>query len=127
MARASQRGQRRHVRPGRELVMPHYLLQVSYAPAAVKAMVANPQNREDAARKAIESLGGSLKAFYFAFGKFDVVLIVEFPDNKSVAALSLAIGSSGSLSDIRTTTLMTTAEGIESMQKAKAASYSPPS
>ncbi|ODT06871.1 MAG: hypothetical protein ABS35_45365 [Kaistia sp. SCN 65-12] len=106
--------------------MPHYLIQVSYAPVAVKAMVAKPQNREDAARKAIESLGGSLKAFYFALGEFDVVLIVEFPDNKSVAALSLAIGSSGSLSEIRTTALMTTAEGMESMQKAKTASYSPP-
>jgi uncharacterized protein with GYD domain len=106
--------------------MPHYLIQVSYAPIAVKAMVANPQNREDAARKAIESLGGSLKAFYFALGEFDVALIAEFPDNKAVAALSLAIGASGSLSEVRTTALMTTAEGIEAMQKAKAASYSPP-
>ncbi len=107
--------------------MPHYLIQVSYAPAAVKAMVAKPQNREDAARKAVESLGGSLKAFYFALGEFDVALIVEFPDNKAAAALSLAIGSSGSLSKIQTTALMTTAEGMESMQRAKAASYSPPS
>ncbi|WP_029076318.1 GYD domain-containing protein [Kaistia adipata] len=106
--------------------MPHYLLQVSYTPVAVKAMVAKPQNREDAARKAIDSLGGSLKAFYFALGEYDVVLTAEFPDNKAAGALSLAIGSSGSLSKIRTTALMTTAEGMESMQRAKAASYSPP-
>ncbi|BCP54595.1 hypothetical protein K32_32120 [Kaistia sp. 32K] len=106
--------------------MAYYLLQVSYSSNAVKAMVANPQNREDAARKAVESLGGSLKAFYFALGEFDVALIAEFPDNKSAAALSLAIGSSGSLSKIRTTVLMTTAEGMESMRSAKAAKYSPP-
>jgi uncharacterized protein with GYD domain len=107
--------------------MPHYLLEVSYAPVAVKAMVANPQNREEAVRKAIESLGGSLKAFYFALGDADVVIIAEFPDNKTAAALALATGGSGSLARYRTTALMTAAEGVESMQKAKAASYSPPS
>ncbi|MCX5517106.1 GYD domain-containing protein [Kaistia defluvii] len=106
--------------------MAHYLLQVSYATNAVKAMVANPQNREDPARKVVESMGGKLHAFYFALGEFDVVMIAEFPDNVSAAAVSLATGATGALSRFETTALMTTADGMEAMRKAKAGAYSPP-
>jgi uncharacterized protein with GYD domain len=106
--------------------MAHYLLQVCYSHGAVKAMVANPQNREDAARQVIESVGGSLKSFHFALGEFDVVMIAEFPDNASAASVSLATGATGALSRFQTTVLMTTAEGTEAMRKAKAGSYSPP-
>lgn len=106
--------------------MPQYLLQVCYSPSSVKAMVANPQNREDAARKVVESVGGTLKSFHFAFGEFDVVMIAEFPDNAAAASVALATGASGALSRFQTTTLMTTSEGMEAMRKAKAGSYSPP-
>ncbi|HEV7285980.1 MAG TPA: GYD domain-containing protein [Kaistia sp.] len=106
--------------------MAHYLLQVSYAASAVKAMVANPQNREDAVRKVVESMGGKLHAFYFALGEFDVVIIAEFPDNVSAAAVALATSATGALSKFETTVLMSPAEGVEAMRKAKTGAYSPP-
>ena len=106
--------------------MAHYLLQVSYAANAVKAMVANPQNREDAVRKVVESMGGKLHAFYFALGEFDVVIIAEFPDNVSAAAVALATSATGALSKFETTVLMTPAEGVEAMRKAKTGAYAPP-
>jgi len=106
--------------------MPSYMFQVSYNAAAVKAMVEHPQSREDAARKVIESLGGKLKAFYFAFGPSDVVLICEMPDNVSAAACAMAVGARGGMAKFETTVLMTTAESVEAMKKAKSASYTPP-
>jgi uncharacterized protein with GYD domain len=106
--------------------MTYYLMQVSYNGSGVKALVEHPQNREDAARKGIESLGGKLHAFYFAFGAYDLVLISEFPDNATAAATAMAVGSSGLFSKFETTVLMTTAESMAAMNKAKSIAYTPP-
>lgn len=38
--------------------MPHYLQQVAYSQEGWAALVANPQNRIEAVRPAIEKLGG---------------------------------------------------------------------
>jgi len=94
--------------------MAFYLYQVTYNAAASKAMIDHPHSREDAARKAAESLGGKLHA------------ICEFPDNVSAAACSMAVGSRGTLSRFETTVLMSTAESIEAMKKAKTISYAAP-
>jgi uncharacterized protein with GYD domain len=106
--------------------MGYYLIQVAYTADAVKTLVKTPQNREDAARKAIESLGGKLHSFFFCFGDYDVVLIAEAPDNTTAAAMALATTSAGALSKFHTTTLLTTAEGMDAMKLAKKASYKPP-
>jgi len=100
--------------------MPHYLWQGRYSHAAVKAMVAHPQDREAAARAGIEAAGGRLHAFYFAFGEADVVALIEFPDNVSVAAMGMVLGAAGGLSDARTTVLLTSAEAQAAMAKAHA-------
>ena len=106
--------------------MGFYLVQIAYTAEAGKAMVKSPQNREDAARKAIESLGGKLHSFFFSFGDYDAVLIAEAPSNVAAAAVALATTSAGALSKFHTTTLMTTAEGVEAMKMAQKASYKPP-
>lgn len=89
-------------------------------------MVKNPQSREDAARKAMESLGAKLHSFHFCFGDYDAVMIAEAPGNTAIEAAALATAAGGALSKFHTTTLMTTAEGIEAMKMAKAAAYAPP-
>ena len=106
--------------------MAYYLVQVAYSEASAKAMIANPQPREDVIRKTCESLGGKLHSFFFAFGEYDVVLIAEAPDNKTAASLALAVGATGSVSKYVTTVLMTSAEGVEAMKAAKKVSYTPP-
>jgi uncharacterized protein with GYD domain len=106
--------------------MAHYMFRVSYNAASTKAMIDHPQSREDASRKATESLGGKLHAFYFAFGEFDAVLICEFPDNVTAAAAAMAVGSTGAFAKFETTVLMTAAESVEAMKRAKAANYAPP-
>lgn len=106
--------------------MPFYLVQASYTPQSVAAMVKSPQDRSAAIRPIVERMDGKLHGMWFAFGECDVVAIVEVPDNTTAAALSLAIGSTGSMSAFRTTPLMTMAEATEAMKKAGAAGYQPP-
>ena len=61
--------------------------------------------------------------FYYAFGEYDVVVIVEAPDNVKAAALAMVVASGGAL---KTTVLMTSQDGYTAMQQASGTSYSPP-
>lgn len=106
--------------------MAFYLVQLAYTSEAAKAMVKNPQSREDVARKAIESVGGKLHSFYFSFGEYDAAIIAEAPNNVAAAGVALAAAAGGALSKFHTTTLLTTAEGIEAMKAANKAIYAPP-
>ena len=97
--------------------MAKFLVSVSYSVEGAKGLRKDGgTKREHAARAAVESLGGKLEAFYFAFGKDDVVVIADFPDAVSAAALSVAIGTTGA-ARCRTTPLMTPAEMDKAVSK----------
>ena len=106
--------------------MARYLFQASYTPEAWAAQVKNPQNRVEAVRPVVESLGGKFESVYYAFGEYDVVVILDMPDNVSAAALSLALNAGGALKATKTTPLMAVEEGMEAMRKAGGVSYRPP-
>jgi uncharacterized protein with GYD domain len=107
-------------------IMARYLFQATYTSDAWAAQVHNPQNRVEVVRPVIERLGGRIESVYFAFGEYDVVGIVEMPDNVSMAAFSLAAAAGGAMKAIKTTPLMTIEEGIEAMRKASGTGYRPP-
>ena len=87
--------------------MPKYLLEASYTLDGIKGIAAKGGTaRKSAVQAAVKSVGGKLDAFYFAFGKYDAVLIVDVPDNTAAAALALAVGASGAV-NLRTTALLT--------------------
>jgi len=106
--------------------MPVYLTRFSYTKDAVKALLAEPQDRSEAGREVAESLGGKLLGFWYAFGEFDGVYLMEAPDNATAAALAMAVGAGGALSDIETTVLLDMDEAQDAMRKAAAATYRPP-
>jgi uncharacterized protein with GYD domain len=108
--------------------MSFYLYQLSYTSEAVKALIANPTDREAAARKLIEGLGGKLHHLFFAFGTYDVICLIEGPDDAMMAAGALAVAASGTVSASSTIKLLTAAEGMAAMKKAGAAmgTYKPP-
>lgn len=106
--------------------MARYLFQASYTNEAWATQVSNPQNRIDVIRPVIERLGGHLESAYLSFGDYDVVVIVEMPDNISAAAFSLATSAGGALKAIKTTPLLTIDEGLEALKKAAGAGYRPP-
>lgn len=105
--------------------MPLYLTQVAYTDESWRALVENPQNRMDAIRPAIEKLGGKVINGYFAFGDYDIVAIMEMPDNVAAAAIAIAIAAGGACKALKTTPLLTTAEGIEALKKAANTGYKP--
>jgi uncharacterized protein with GYD domain len=105
--------------------MAHYLLQVAYTSEAWAAMVKKPQNRAEAVRAAIEKLGGQEKGFWFAFGDYDIVGIIEMPDSVSTAAFAVAISAGGACKGVKTTPLLTIEEGMEAMKKAATCGYKP--
>ena len=107
--------------------MPFYMIQVAYKDAAAKEMVADPQPRENVTRKATESLGGTLHSFFFSFGDYDALAIVELPDNEAAAALALTGIGGGALTKFTTTVLMTPAQAVTAMERAKKTVYAPPS
>lgn len=108
--------------------MAFYLYQLSYSPEAVKAMVAKPQDRKAAAEKLISGLGGKLHHLFFAFGTYDVVCLIEGPDDKMMAAGALAVAAAGTVSSAATTKLMTVEDAMEAMAMAGKATgmYKPP-
>jgi len=71
----------------------------------------------------VAGMGGSIEAFYFAFGDNDAYVIAEMPDATDVAAASLGVGASGAVS-IRTVVLLTPEQIDEAAKKAVA--YRPP-
>ncbi len=95
-----------------------YMYQVSYTPEAWAAMVKKPQDRARAIRPLTKKMKGRVRDFYLTFGDYDVVLIAEFPDNETAAAFSLAASAGGALKAIKTTQLMTVAQGMTAMRKA---------
>ncbi|MGB6745075.1 MAG: GYD domain-containing protein [Terracidiphilus sp.] len=105
--------------------MPSYLLQVSYTPEALSALIADPQNRADAVRKPIEHLGGRVINSWLSFDEYDLVTVIEMPDNVSAAAFALAISAGGSLKAVKTTPLLTLEEGLKAMELAATSGYEP--
>jgi uncharacterized protein with GYD domain len=79
--------------------MPKFLIRANYVGDGVKGLMSEGgSSRRDAARAAVESVGGSLDCLYYAFGDTDVYAICDVPDNASATALSLLINSSGAVS-----------------------------
>jgi uncharacterized protein with GYD domain len=106
--------------------MPLYLGQFSYTSDAIKALVDNPEDRLQAAKDGVESLGAKLIGVWYAFGEFDGVYLVDAPDSTTAMALPMLLGSSKSFSKLQTTVLMETGEAQQAMRKAADAQYRPP-
>src|SRR5436309_1814693 len=103
-----------------------YLTKFSYTPATWARMIGNPEDRRKAAQTYIESVGGKLHGFWYAFGKHDGYNLWEAPDNVSMAAVALAIGGGGALSSFETTVLLTVDETLDALRKAEQLHYRPP-
>jgi uncharacterized protein with GYD domain len=106
--------------------MPLYLSRFSYTPETWARLIQNPENRRKAAQEYIESVGGKLHGFWYAFGEHDGYTLWEAPDDVSMAAVALAIGGGGALSSIDTTVLMSVEDTIEALRKAGQIQYRAP-
>jgi uncharacterized protein with GYD domain len=106
--------------------MAFYLTRFTYTPEAWARMMQNPEDRRAAAQAYIESVGGQLHGFWYAFGEFDGVNLWEAPDNVSMAAVALAISGGGALARIETTALLTVEETLQALGQASSICYKKP-
>jgi uncharacterized protein with GYD domain len=105
-----------------------YLFRFTFTAEAAKKMVANPQDRREAAAKVFAAHGGRMLSYYWMMGEFDGLAICDLPDNKAAASVSMTVAASGAFSRFETTPLLTMEEALESLQSANRATgaYQPP-
>ena len=103
-----------------------YLSRFSYTPETWAKLIGSPEDRRTAAESYIESVGGKLHGFWYAFGTHDGYNLWEAPDNVSMAAVALAISGGGALSSLETTVLLTVDETIDALSKAAEVRYQAP-
>lgn len=78
--------------------MPKYLYHGSYTDKGLQGLMKDGgTKRMEVTRNAIESLGGKMEAYYFAFGSNDFYLIAEAPDNVNAITGSLVANASGTV------------------------------
>jgi uncharacterized protein with GYD domain len=106
--------------------MPKYLVEGRYTSDGLKGLVRETSSRRrvDIA-KTIESAGGKLEAFYFAFGDADFYIIFDVPDNVSAAALSVVANQSRFVTS-KIIVLMTADEMDQAIKKSMTVDFLPP-
>ncbi len=104
--------------------MAKYLVQFRYVGEGAKGLLKDGgSKRRDAVDQLIASMGGTLEAFYFSFGEYDGLCIVDAPDNIGTAAAALLVNASGAVQAV--TTVLLTPEEVDEATK-KTADYRPP-
>ena len=77
--------------------MPKYLALFSYSDSAMAAMIETPADREPAVQRVLESVGARLETMYWMFGADDGMAVIEAPDSVTMAGISSAIRSTGTV------------------------------
>jgi uncharacterized protein with GYD domain len=79
--------------------MPKYLFRSSYTPEGARGLLKEGgTSRRAATDRAVASVGGTVEAFYYAFGGTDVFIVADLPDHASAASLSLSVAATGTIS-----------------------------
>jgi uncharacterized protein with GYD domain len=104
--------------------MPKYLAQCNYVGDGIKGLLKEGgTSRRAVVDKLVESVGGKVEAFYYAFGETDLYVIADLPDNESMTAVALMVAASGAIA-IKTTVLLTPEQVDEAAKKTPI--YQPP-
>ncbi|HYV99556.1 MAG TPA: GYD domain-containing protein [Gemmatimonadaceae bacterium] len=104
--------------------MAKYLVQASYVGDGIKGLLKEGGTaRRAAAEKLVESAGGKMEAFYYAFGADDAIILCDLPDNVAASALSLTVNASGAVTS--KVTVLITPEDVDAAVK-KSVAYRAP-
>ena len=97
--------------------MPKYMFQASYTSNGAKGIMKEGGTaRRAQLSQILEKLGGRVEAFYYAFGEWDALGIIDVPYTASALAISMAINASGAV-NLRTTPLITPEEIDQAAKK----------
>ena len=108
--------------------MPKYAILGGYTAETWARFIDNPSDRTDAVNRAAQAVGGTVDNLYVTFGEDDFLVIAECPNDEAAAAISIAVGASGSLRNLRTIKLIDARELPAILAKAKSVvgAYVPP-
>jgi len=81
--------------------MATYITLCSWTDKGIENLKDSPA-RLDSVRQAAKAVGGELKSFYLTMGDYDMVIVWEFPDDKTCAKFALGVARQG---NVRTQTL----------------------
>jgi uncharacterized protein with GYD domain len=104
--------------------MAKYLFEAKYTAKGLEGLLKEGgSKRRKAVEKALKSLGGTLEAFYYAFGDTDVICIADLPDDVNATTFSLLVAAAGG-AKLKTTVLITPEEVDQAVEKT--IDYRPP-
>jgi uncharacterized protein with GYD domain len=106
--------------------MAKYAIFFDLRSESVKGMMERPSDRERVVSNLVSGVGGTLDAYYFMFGRWDGMVIIDAPDSRSAAAVSAAVSSTGAFGHIETHELFAPAAFNQIMEVAKGLTYFPP-
>ena len=95
-----------------------FITQGRFTREAMAGMVAKPEDRAVAVSKLAKASGLKLHDYYFTFGEYDFLAIVEGPDPQQAATMLITAASSGGVSDLKTTVAMTSADAKKCFEAA---------
>jgi uncharacterized protein with GYD domain len=76
--------------------MPTYIAMLKWTPQGLQNVKQSP-SRLDAARKGFQAAGATMKSFFMVTGRYDMIAVVEAPDDATLAKALLATTSMGSI------------------------------
>ena len=88
--------------------------------------MSSPEDRSGVIKDLVESVGGQIITFGYCFIDYDFVGVFEFSDNTTAASLVMAVASTGSITNAKTTVLIPIADGFAETQKAREMTYRAP-
>jgi uncharacterized protein with GYD domain len=79
---------------GERNTVPTFVMLSTLTPEGVQTLKSNPQRIREV-NKEIEQLGATVTAQWAVLGRYDFVNIIEAPDEKTIARVSMELGSRG--------------------------------
>ncbi|MEI3851504.1 MULTISPECIES: GYD domain-containing protein [Ensifer] len=76
--------------------MTTYVVLLNWTEQGVKNVRESPK-RLDAAKQVLSDMGGSFKHFFLTMGEYDMVAVVEAPDDAVAARFALTLGMAGNV------------------------------
>jgi uncharacterized protein with GYD domain len=76
--------------------MPSYVMLLRYTQQGI-AKIKDSPTRLDAARKAAEAAGGKIHSWHLTMGRYDAVIVAEFPNDEACAKFALSTGAAGNV------------------------------
>jgi uncharacterized protein with GYD domain len=76
--------------------MPNYVVLMKWTEQGIANINASP-SRLDAGRKAFKKMGVKIKDTYLTMGRYDLVCLVDAPDDEALATAMLTLGAQGNI------------------------------